>query len=158
MSEEPLVKDGALFFNAPDRKTSKPNVIYYDIASQSTGIEYEKEKPVEKPVVKSTIFRVMMSIGSVAVVMTVLSVIYFFVVKLRKKSEDSVPKGLSDPEEEPNVVLEGTEDEARAVLEETSPEYAETSHEQPPDNYDFIKTSFENFHNGSVTATEIALP
>lgn len=152
MSEELLTKDGTLFFNAPDRKTSKPNVIYYDITSQSTGIEYEKEKSVENQVTKSTFFKTAMSIGATIVVITVLSVIYLLVVKLRKKPKDNVP------EEEPNAVLEVTDDEVHAALAETSPEYAETTPEQQTEDYDFIKTSFENFHNGSVIDTEIDLP
>lgn len=146
MSEEPLVKDGALFFNAPDRKMSKPHVVYYDIAAQSTGIEYAKEEPDKKQATSTTLFKVLMSVGGIAVVMSILSVIYFFVVKLRKKENTPKESDLLDPDTEVSVVLPDID----KVL---SQEYVENSHEQPPDNYDFITETFEKLHNGSVTPT-----
>ena len=138
MSEEPLVKDGALFFNAPDRKASKPHVVYYDIAAQSTGIEYEITSNNEEKVTTTTTFKVLTSLGCALFVASVISVIYFFVVKLRRN--DDTPKVSPDAETQ-------QEEEVDVVLPEIQP----TLHPDVVDNdHDFIKHSFEKLQNNSV--------
>ncbi len=107
MSEEQLVKDGSLFFNAPDKNKRKPNVIYYNAAAETTGIEYTKPTGEEKPsssFAGTTWFKIVMSIAGMVLTLGVVSVIYFLVVKLRKKDEPTDPKEPTPMEYVPGPV------------------------------------------------------
>ncbi len=117
MSEEQLIKDGALFFNAPDKTKRKPNVIYYSTTAETTGIDYVKPSEVEKlpggSFANTTWFKIVMTISGMALTMGVISIIYFLVVKLRKK-EPVEPKDPS-PLETPPVVYEGVTEQSHEV-------------------------------------------
>jgi len=101
MSEEQLVKDGALFFNAPDNNKRKPNVIYYNATAETTGIEYTKPTGEEKPgngtTTNPTWFKILMTLTGMTIALGVISVVYFLVVKLRKR-DPAEPKEPSTEE------------------------------------------------------------
>lgn len=89
MSEEQIVKDGLLYFNPPDKNKRKPNVIYYSSNSDTTGIDYEKPNgDVKKKFTQTTWFKVVMTITGMAALLSIISVIYFLVVKLRKRASE----------------------------------------------------------------------
>ena len=115
MSEEQLVKDGALFFNAPDKNKRKPNVIYYSTTAETTGIEYTKPTGEEKPggTTSTTWFKILMTLTGMTVALGVISVVYFLVVKLRKK--DPVEPKDPVPLENPPVVYEGVTETSKEV-------------------------------------------
>lgn len=154
MSEEQLVKDGALFFNAPDNHKRKPNVIYYNTAAETTGIEYTKSSGVEKPssgFVNTTWFKIVMSITGMMVTFGIVSAIYFLVVKLCKK-ETPAPKE-PNPEDTPDVYgnVQPTASGVEVTLEDIQEE------ETPAKDVWFIQRYFESLLPSSVKQDSLPL-
>ena len=91
MFDEKLVKDGALSFNAPVKGSVKPNVVYYDPNVDGTGVEYSKDTE-KTPKQKTTLFKAVVTMASLFSLVAVVSIVYFFVVKLRSKPVEEPKK------------------------------------------------------------------
>lgn len=153
MSEEQLVKDGALFFNAPDKNKRKPNVIYYNTTADTTGIEYTKLTGVEKPGSDTTStgtawFKILMTLVGMTIALGITSVVYFLVVKLRKK--DPVELKVLDPPETQQVTYEGVTENSTETSNEVALDANIALDETSAKDVGFFNGYFKSLLPGSV--------
>lgn len=115
MSEEPLIKDGAISFSPATKNSRKPNVIYYDINQQSTGVDYIKSDEKNKKTFKDSLtYRLIISFATLLGLASIIGAIYLVISVIRKRNK----------EPEKKIVIESEEGsiEERVVEEEKEPQ------------------------------------